>query len=120
MQWNPIPLNLVKSLFNSYLDRVKKIYELKGGSFDMEYLNNFKQNKFNITYSFQKTKQLPNIRMVYNDDKLNMYKQNEIRNLKKQINSLKIIYKNKNTKKYKQNNKKKNILSFYRLENIKP
>ena len=35
-EWNPIPLNLVQNLYKNYLERIKKVYELKGQRLEQE------------------------------------------------------------------------------------
>ena len=43
-EWNSIPQNLVKNLCKNYLERIKKVYELKGQRLEPEDLKKYKKD----------------------------------------------------------------------------
>ena len=78
-EWNSIPQNLVKNLCKGYLERVKKVYELKGQRLEPEDIRKYKKNE--EVYSWNTPDELPKLRIVYNNEIINFLRKKEIKEL---------------------------------------
>ena len=89
-EWNLVPKEMIQNLCLSWIERIKKVHELKGERLEPEYFKK-KEHKYN----WEKPDELPSQRIVYNDKNLKLNKQKEIKLLKRKIKSLKGEYTNK-------------------------
>ena len=87
-EWSSVPLELVQNLCRGFLDRIKKVLELKGSRLEPEH---FKKKEKDITYCWERPKVLPNMRIVYNNKKIYKYKKKEMRILKAELRKVKSI-----------------------------
>ena len=78
-EWNSIPQNLVKNLCKNYLERIKKVYELKGQRLEPEDLKKYKKD--NENYLWNISDELPKLRIVYNNEVINKLRKREIKEL---------------------------------------
>ena len=83
-EWNSVPKEMIKKLCFGWIDRIKKVYELKGERLEPEYLK-----KNDNKYNWEKPDELPSQRAVYNNKNLKINKQKEIKLLKRKIKILK-------------------------------
>ena len=81
---------MVQNLCLSWIERIKKVHELKGERLEPEY---FKKKEYK--YNQAKPDELQSQRIVYNDKDLKFNIQKEIKLLKRKIKSLKGKYTNK-------------------------
>ena len=88
-EWNSVPLSLVRNLCEGYIDRVKKVLELKGSRLEPEHLKNKKKEKI---YKWEIPEALPSFRFVYNDKQVFYLRKKEIKQLKKTKKLLMISY----------------------------
>ena len=106
-EWNSIPINLIQNLCKGWLNRVRKVIELKGRKLEPEHLiNNSKE-----IYKWETPENLPPFRYVYNDAKVKKYKEKEIKSLNGKIKKLNENYREKirNSKKKKKKFKKRDL-----------
>ena len=117
-EWNSIPINLVQNLCKGWLDRLRKVIVLNGRRLEPEHLN--KNNK--EVYKWNTPEKLPPYRYVYNDSRVKIYKEKEIKALNAKIKklnetySIKIRYAKRNKKKFKKRDL--NLLSLSRAFSI--
>ena len=109
-EWNAIPKEMIKNLCRGYLERVKKVYELNGERIEPEYF----KKKEKPEYKWEVPEELPNQRIIYNNEKLRKYKANEIKILKKILKDKK----SKHTKRMKVIGKKIKSFSKRDLKNL--
>ena len=76
-EWNSVPSSLIRKLCSGYLDRVKKVFELKGSRLEPEHLK--KNDKKDIIYKWEIPEVLPPIRFVYNDKEITKKRNKEIK-----------------------------------------
>jgi len=81
-EWSSIPKLLLKNLCERYIDRLKKVIELKGARLEPEHLKQLGKKKEEI-YIWKKPKEMQKMKIVYNDQQLLKYKRKEIAFLKK-------------------------------------
>ena len=86
-EWNSIPLNLVRNLCKGYLERIKKVFELKGQRLEAEDLRKYKKNP--EVYIWNIPDKLLKARIVYNNEKIVIMKKREINELKKEEKTIK-------------------------------
>jgi len=89
-EWGAVPIELVQNLCKGFLNRINLVLELKGGRLEPEHLRR-KGNK-DITYYWEIPKELPNMRVVYNNKKLYKYKKKEMRILRQEIKKVEKIH----------------------------
>jgi len=84
------------------LERIKKVFDLNGERLEPEDLRKYKKNR--EEYFWELSNELPKIRYVYNNVKINLIRKGEIKNLR---NEAKTIIKEYNKKIKKKNETKK-------------
>ena len=82
---------MVENLCKGYLYRLNKCIELKGGRIEPEHLVKKTQEKYN----WKKPDALPAVRIIYNDAKLKIHHQRELRKLKQEIKEIESLYSKK-------------------------
>ena len=87
---NSVPTSLIRKLCSGYLDRVKKVIELKGSRLEPEHLK--KTDKKDEAYKWEVPETLPLVRFVYNDKEISKKRIKEIKQIKRSIDSLKSSY----------------------------
>ena len=87
-EWSSVPIELVQNLCKGFLNRIRKVLELKGSRLEPEHL---KKKENDITYYWQIPKTLPNMRIVYNNKKIYKYKKREMRIIKAELKKVKSI-----------------------------
>ena len=113
-EWNSIPLNLAQNLCVNYLERIKKVFDLHGERLEPEDLRKYKKNT--EQYIWDIPNELPKIRYVYNNVKINLIRKEEIKNLRNEAKNINIVYKKKSRRKRKPNNySKKEDLKIWLL-----
>ena len=80
-EWNSVPKEMIKNLCRNWLERVKKVLELNGGRIEPEYF----KKKEKKEYKWEKKENQNYQRIIYNDEKLRIYKEREIKILKKNL-----------------------------------
>ena len=90
-QWNSIPTELIKNLCIGYMDKIKRVLELKGARIEPEY---FKKRE-KPPYKWKKAEQIPNKRIVYNLESLKRCKDKEIKKMKSRLKKIKGDYSKK-------------------------
>ena len=91
-EWGAIPEEMVKNLCKGYLEKIKKILELNGGRIERKSRENQKNN---LIYNWEKPMDVQKKRIVYNDRNLFIYKQREIKALKRRKKQIKEKYSKK-------------------------
>ena len=86
-EWNAIPQEMVKNLCKNYLERIKKVLEMDGARIEPEYIKKSDRNE----YEWIIPQELPNERIIYNDQKLRFYKAKEVKLLKKTLKEKKSL-----------------------------
>ena len=90
-EWNSIPESIIRNLTKGYLDRIKKVIELKGERIEPEYIKKKRgDNKHNWSSS-----RAVKCCTIYNDEKLIILKEKEIKKLKKEKKEIPKQYKKK-------------------------
>ena len=89
-EWGAVPIELVQNLCKGFLNRINLVLELKGGRLEPEHLRRKGNN--NITYYWEIPKELPNMRVVYNNKKLYKYKKKEMKILRQEIKKVEKIH----------------------------
>ena len=84
------------------MERIKKVFDLNGERLEPEDLRKYKKNR--EEYFWEIPNELPKIRYVYNNVKINLIRKGEIKNLR---NEAKTIIKEYNKKIKKKNETKK-------------
>ena len=72
---------MIKNLCRNWLERVRKVLELNGGRIEPEYF----KKKEKKEYKWEKKENQHYQRIIYNDEKLRIYKEKEIKILKKNL-----------------------------------
>ena len=85
-EWNSIPINLVQNLCVNYLERIKKVFDLNGERLEPEDLRKYKKNR--EEYFWEIPNELPKIRYVYNNVKINLIRKGEIKNLRNEAKTI--------------------------------
>ena len=85
-EWNSVPKDTIKNLCQNWLERVKKVLELNGGRIELEYF----KKKEKMDYKWEESEKQHYQRIVYNDENLRIYKEKEIKILKKNLKEKKI------------------------------
>ena len=111
-EWNSIPLNLAQNLCVNYLERIKKVFDLHGERLEPEDLRKYKKNT--EQYIWDIPNELPKIRYVYNNDKINLIRKAEIKNLRNEAKNINIVYK----KKIKEKKETKQLFKKRGLKNM--
>ena len=111
-EWNSIPLKLVQNLCKNYLERIKKVFELKGQKLEQEDLRKYKKNR--EIYTWVVPEDLPKMRVAYNHEIINIIREKEIKELKEEIKNINISFKGK----IKLNNKVKKKFKKRDLKNM--
>ena len=79
-EWNSVPESIIRNLTKGYLDRIKKVIELKGERIEPEYIKKKRgDNKHNWSSS-----RAVKCCTIYNDENLRILKEKEIKKLKKE------------------------------------
>ena len=92
-EWNSIPQNLVKNLCKNYLERIKRVYELKGQRLEPEDLKKYKKD--NEIYLWNVPDELPRLRIVYNNEVINNLRKREIKELEDKAKGLSTLFNQK-------------------------
>ena len=109
-EWNSIPIKLVQNLCVNYLERVKKVFDLQGERLEPEDLRKHKKNIED--YIWDIPNELPKIRYVYNNEKINLIRKGEIKNLRKEAKTI-------NKDFYKKIKEKKETKNFFKKRGLK-
>ena len=73
------------------MDRIKKVFDLKGQRLEPEDLRRYKKN--HEEYIWIIPNELPKLRIVYNNEKINILRKREIKELKKETKNIDSSYK---------------------------
>ena len=73
------------------MDRIKKVFDLKGQRLEPEDLRRYKKNLEEYIWSIPN--ELPKLRIVYNNEKINILRKREIKELKKETKNIDSSYK---------------------------
>ena len=66
-------------MWKNYIERIKKVYELKGQRFEPEDLKKYKKD--GEIYLWNVPNKLPKLRIVYNNEVINILRKREIKEL---------------------------------------
>ena len=89
-EWSSVPMELIQNLCKGFLNRINLVLQLKGGRLEPEHLKK-KASINNISYYWEIPKELPNMRVVYNNKKIYKFKKKEIKILKNELKKVKKI-----------------------------
>ena len=90
---------MIENLSRNFIERVKKIKELNGERLEPEHLRSIHKKDDKIENNiWMKPEKLERAKIIYNDEKLNIYKKREIALLKKQIKEINSFYRQKTFK----------------------
>ena len=110
-EWYSIPKSIIQNLIMGYLSRINKIVELNGERLEPEDLRKLDKIK-KEEHVWEKPKEIPKMKTIYNDERLKLIKKKEIGMLNKEKKRILKFYKkkirktNSNQKKFKKGIKK--------------